>query len=323
MPARRRTRGWADLRPASLSSGLVVRAILAVPRPSEYRGWVRAPEHVRPADGVDYDQVATERLERSVVREVLGERLPSGWVLQKVSGGRGPEQIWGRKSQKAWRRFSFRCISPHFAGAAQRIAWARPQQSLWRPGRRKGSRGQQCAIDVLVNNAGLSAIGGLMDHELAAYRGGDEVNYLGAPACTLAALPALARARGRIVVMSPVAGFAPVLGRPAYVGAKHAVTGGSPRCGRSWRRRGSLSRWCIRRSWREAWPRSSVRRVCGGPPRPGDHLGRRGTRGAQGGGRRPRPRTGRQHREAGLAGEPMAPRLYTWLMARRLRGAGN
>jgi hypothetical protein len=31
----------------------------------EYRVWVRAPDHVRPVEGVDYDQVLTERLERS------------------------------------------------------------------------------------------------------------------------------------------------------------------------------------------------------------------------------------------------------------------
>jgi hypothetical protein len=29
---------------------------------AEYRVWVRAPDHVRPIDGVDYDQVATEHL---------------------------------------------------------------------------------------------------------------------------------------------------------------------------------------------------------------------------------------------------------------------
>ncbi len=55
--------------------------------------WVRAPGHVRPIDGVDYDQVVTERLEpspRSAVREVLGERRPSGWVLAKVREGQGP-----------------------------------------------------------------------------------------------------------------------------------------------------------------------------------------------------------------------------------------
>lgn len=36
-----------------------------------------APDHVRPVDGVDYDQVETERLEKtpqSAVREVLRER---------------------------------------------------------------------------------------------------------------------------------------------------------------------------------------------------------------------------------------------------------
>lgn len=80
-------------------------------------------------------------------------------------------------------------------------------------------------IDLLVNNAGISAIGGFTDHDLATYRRVMDVNYLGAVACTRAALPDLKQSRGRVVVISSVAGFAPVLGRPAYVGAKHAVTG--------------------------------------------------------------------------------------------------
>ncbi|KMS67247.1 hypothetical protein ACM01_43555 [Streptomyces viridochromogenes] len=57
--------------------------------------WVRAPEHVRRVDCVDYDRVVTERLERSpqsVVRNVLGERRPSGWVLAKLRGERGPDR---------------------------------------------------------------------------------------------------------------------------------------------------------------------------------------------------------------------------------------
>jgi hypothetical protein len=61
---------------------------------AEYGVWVRAPDHVRPVDGVDYDQVPTEPFPpappKSVVREVLGERRPSGWVLAKVREGRGP-----------------------------------------------------------------------------------------------------------------------------------------------------------------------------------------------------------------------------------------
>ncbi|MFJ3594750.1 DUF6233 domain-containing protein [Streptomyces sp. NPDC090231] len=57
---------------------------------AEYRVWVRAPEHVRPVDGVSYDAVPTERLAPpSSACEALGPRRPSGWVLQK-SGGRGP-----------------------------------------------------------------------------------------------------------------------------------------------------------------------------------------------------------------------------------------
>ncbi|GGS09504.1 hypothetical protein GCM10010236_75030 [Streptomyces eurythermus] len=49
---------------------------------AEYRVWVRAPEHVRPVDGAPYDVVPTERLPPpSAVREVLGPRRPSGWVL--------------------------------------------------------------------------------------------------------------------------------------------------------------------------------------------------------------------------------------------------
>lgn len=58
--------------------------------PAEYRVWVRAPQHVRPVDGVSYDAVPTEYLERpSPVQEALGPRRPSGWVLVKA-GGRGP-----------------------------------------------------------------------------------------------------------------------------------------------------------------------------------------------------------------------------------------
>ncbi len=61
---------------------------------AEYQVGGRASDHVRPVDGVDHDQVPTEPLPpappKSMVREVLGERRPSGWVLTKVREGRGP-----------------------------------------------------------------------------------------------------------------------------------------------------------------------------------------------------------------------------------------
>lgn len=80
-------------------------------------------------------------------------------------------------------------------------------------------------IDVLVHCAGLSAIGAFEDHDLTTHRRVMEVTHFGAVSVTLAALPALRAASGRIVVVGSVAGFAPVLGRPPYVAAKHAVTG--------------------------------------------------------------------------------------------------
>lgn len=80
-------------------------------------------------------------------------------------------------------------------------------------------------LDVLVNNAGISAIGAIDDHGVDTHRAVLEVNYLGVLSCTLAALPHLRASRGSVVTLGSVAGFAPVVGRPAYVAAKHAVTG--------------------------------------------------------------------------------------------------
>ncbi|MDQ0577966.1 hypothetical protein QF030_000144 [Streptomyces rishiriensis] len=45
----------------------------------------------REAPGVSYDDVPTTRLPPpSTEQQILGERRPSGWVLQKLNGNRGP-----------------------------------------------------------------------------------------------------------------------------------------------------------------------------------------------------------------------------------------
>jgi short-subunit dehydrogenase len=80
-------------------------------------------------------------------------------------------------------------------------------------------------LDLLVLCAGLSAIGTIDDHDVATHRQVMEGTHFSAVTPLLATLPALRRARGRVVLVGSVAGFAPVLGRPAYVAAKHAVTG--------------------------------------------------------------------------------------------------
>ncbi|MEU1555618.1 hypothetical protein ABZ517_23280 [Streptomyces scabiei] len=59
--------------------------------PAWYVVWVQAPDHVKPMPGVSYDDVHTTRLPPPATeQQILGERRPSGWVLQKLDGGCGP-----------------------------------------------------------------------------------------------------------------------------------------------------------------------------------------------------------------------------------------
>lgn len=80
-------------------------------------------------------------------------------------------------------------------------------------------------IDVLVNNAGISHHSELRYTEVQVLRRVMEVNFFGAMQLTHAALPHLIRSRGRIVAVSSVAGFAPLVGRTGYAASKHALHG--------------------------------------------------------------------------------------------------
>jgi NAD(P)-dependent dehydrogenase (short-subunit alcohol dehydrogenase family) len=80
-------------------------------------------------------------------------------------------------------------------------------------------------IDVLVNNAGISHRSAYRRTDAAVIRRVMEVNFFGAVHCTRAALDALCQSRGLIVVISSVAGFAPLIARTGYAAAKHALHG--------------------------------------------------------------------------------------------------
>lgn len=80
-------------------------------------------------------------------------------------------------------------------------------------------------LDLVVAAAGVTAFGPLEPDDDAIFRRVMDVNYHGVLTTARATLPALRAARGHLVVVSSVAGFLPIAGRPAYVGAKHAVTG--------------------------------------------------------------------------------------------------
>jgi NADP-dependent 3-hydroxy acid dehydrogenase YdfG len=80
-------------------------------------------------------------------------------------------------------------------------------------------------LRLVVAAAGVTAIGTFATTDDDAFQRVLDITYHGVLRTTRATLPGLTDARGQLVVISSVAGFLPVLGRPAYVGAKHAVTG--------------------------------------------------------------------------------------------------
>lgn len=81
------------------------------------------------------------------------------------------------------------------------------------------------ALDVLVNNAGISHRSLFAATDSAVIRRVMEVIFFGALNATQAALDALLARHGAIVTVSSVAGFAPLAARTGYAASKHALHG--------------------------------------------------------------------------------------------------
>ena len=81
------------------------------------------------------------------------------------------------------------------------------------------------ALDVLVNNAGMSHRSAFASTDLTVIRRVMDVNFFGAVNCTKAALPQLVSARGLVVAVSSVAGYTPLIARTVYAASKHAMHG--------------------------------------------------------------------------------------------------
>lgn len=81
------------------------------------------------------------------------------------------------------------------------------------------------AIDVLVNNAGITHRSAFQRTDPAVIRRVMEVNFFGALHCTHAAVPDLVARRGMVIAISSVAGFAPLVARTGYAASKHALHG--------------------------------------------------------------------------------------------------
>jgi NAD(P)-dependent dehydrogenase (short-subunit alcohol dehydrogenase family) len=80
-------------------------------------------------------------------------------------------------------------------------------------------------VDILVNNAGITHLGYFRETDVEVVRRVMEVNFFGSVHCSKAALPSLLQRRGQIVVLSSVAGIAPLATRTGYAASKHALHG--------------------------------------------------------------------------------------------------
>ncbi|XP_008303472.1 dehydrogenase/reductase SDR family member 7B [Stegastes partitus] len=79
-------------------------------------------------------------------------------------------------------------------------------------------------VDVLINNAGISYRGNILETHVSVQRDVMETNYFGPIALTQALLPSMVRRRsGHIVVISSVQGKIAIPYRSAYAASKHAT----------------------------------------------------------------------------------------------------
>lgn len=81
------------------------------------------------------------------------------------------------------------------------------------------------AIDILINNAGISMRTLLKDAELDVFQKVMDINYFGTVYCTKLALNSIIERKGTIVGISSIAGFRGLPGRSGYSASKFALNG--------------------------------------------------------------------------------------------------
>lgn len=81
------------------------------------------------------------------------------------------------------------------------------------------------AIDILINNAGISMRALVKDADVEVIRKVMDVNFFGAVYCTKFALPSIIARKGTIAGVSSIAGYRGLPGRSGYSASKFALQG--------------------------------------------------------------------------------------------------
>jgi NAD(P)-dependent dehydrogenase (short-subunit alcohol dehydrogenase family) len=120
-----------------------------------------------------------------------------------------------------------RAVAERFAAAGDRVtAWGRRDVDVTSEDDVSAAFERIGRVDVLVNNAGVSASADLPRTTLEDWRTQMDVNATGAFLCTRAVLAGMReRDRGRIVTVASTAGVAGARYTAAYSASKHAAVG--------------------------------------------------------------------------------------------------
>jgi NAD(P)-dependent dehydrogenase (short-subunit alcohol dehydrogenase family) len=120
-----------------------------------------------------------------------------------------------------------RAVAERFAAAGDRVtAWGRGDVDVTSEDDVAAAFERVGPVDVLVNNAGVSASADVPRTTLDDWRAQMDVNATGAFLCTRAVLTGMReRDRGRIVTVASTAGLAGAKYTAAYTASKHAAVG--------------------------------------------------------------------------------------------------
>jgi NAD(P)-dependent dehydrogenase (short-subunit alcohol dehydrogenase family) len=118
-------------------------------------------------------------------------------------------------------------VAERFAAAGDRVtAWGRGDVDVTSEEEVAAAFERIGPVEVLVNNAGVSASADVPRTTLDDWRAQMDVNATGAFLCTRAVLPAMReRDRGRIVTVASTAGLEGAKYTAAYTASKHAAVG--------------------------------------------------------------------------------------------------